>query len=328
MVNDSKKETLPMNTPEKIETFFFFASFLPLIYAVYKGFTGVFFGLQNFAWFFGITAIIYTLICEFVLLFLPIFCLAFQIRYAKKYFGTYPKVKIAARILIGVIIAAALFSSFFATQCWKMRFMPQIENYLEDKYGENALGNTTFDEPSGAAMIMQVHTPILPENATYEIHVTNAMDPIYDTLVNEFYKAEPDFYPELKIFIKEKENIPMDIDFNIISIKFDDYKFGDDFTVLFERTEYEIKELRVDYERVTDDLVLELTNQVWEEIYPNIPVAERTAFDIVVSENGVDAVTVFIQHPRNKKSEVDFLVWTSKWAGKSDLDGKKIELPL
>ncbi|MBQ6270963.1 MAG: hypothetical protein IJK65_04580 [Clostridiales bacterium] len=328
MVNDSKKETLPMNTPEKIETFFFFASFLPLIYAVYKGFTGMFFGLQNFAWFFGITAIIYTLICEFVLLFLPIFCLAFQIQYAKKYFGTYPKVKIAARILIGVIIAAALFSSFFATQCWKMRFMPQIKNYLEDKYGENALENTSLDEPFGAAMIVKAHTPILPENATFEIHVTNAMDPIYDTLVNEFYKAEPDFYPELKIFIKEKENIPMDIDFNIVSIKFDDYKFGDDFTVLFERTEYEIKEIRVDYEKVTDDLVLELTNQVWEEIYPNIPVAERTAFDIKVSEKGVDAVTVFIHHPRNKKSEVDFLVWTSKWDGKSDLDGKKIELPL
>ena len=328
MVNDSRKETLPMNTPEKIETFFFFASFLPLIYAVYKGFTGVFFGLQNFAWFFGITAIIYTLICEFVLLFLPIFCLAFQIRYAKKYFGTYPKVKIAARILIGVIIAAALFSSLFATQCWKMRFMPQIENYLEDKYGENALGNTTFDEPSGAAMIVKAHTPILPENATYEIHVTNAKNAISDTLVNEFYKAEPDFYPELKKYIKEKENIPMDIDFNIVSIKFDDYKFGDDFTVLFERTEYEIKELRVDYEKVTDDLVLELTNQVWEEIYPNIQVPERTAFDIKVSEKGIDAVTVFIQHPRNKKSEVDFLVWTSKWDGKSDLDGKKIELPL
>ena len=133
---------------------------------------------------------------------------------------------------------------------------------------------------------------------------------------------------EYKKYIKEKENIPMDIDFNIVSIKFDDYKFGDDFTVLFERTEYEIKELRVDYEKVTDDLVMDLTHQVWEEIYPNIPVAERTAFDIKVSENGVDAVTVFIQHPRNKKSEVDFLVWTSKWDGKSDLDGKKIELPL
>ncbi len=209
-----------------------------------------------------------------------------------------------------------------------MRFMPQIKNYLEGKYGENALENTSLDEPFGAAMIVKAHTPILPENATFEIHVTNAMDPIYDTLVNEFYKAEPDFYPELKKYIKEKENIPMDIDFNIVSIKFDDYKFGDDFTVLFERTEYEIKELRVDYEKVTDDLVLELTHQVWEEIYPNIPVAERTAFDIVVSEKGIDAVTVFIQHPRNKKSEVDFLVWTSKWDGKSDLDGKKIELPL
>lgn len=239
MNSESKKTTMPMDGWEKFWTFFFFDSFLPLIFVIYKAFTGVYF----YGWSFGFHGILLALLTIPLMPLILLICLIFQIGFAKNYFGNYPKLKIASRILVIVIIAAAILSNLVWEKCWDLKWRPKVENYLEELYGEKALDNTTLDDPSDMDTTIQAHTPVLPENTTFKIYVTNAMQPISDTLLPEFKDANPDFYPELKKYIREKENIPeeMLMDFDIISIQFEDYRYGDDFTVLFERTEYEIK---------------------------------------------------------------------------------------
>ena len=60
-----------------------------------------------------------------------------------------------------------------------------------------------------------------------------------DTDAHKFLK---DFYKDLTDYVKAKENIPSDTDvtFSIVSIDFGDYRDGDDYKVLFERTRYMI----------------------------------------------------------------------------------------
>lgn len=95
-------------------TILFFLSFLPVLYAVYRGFTGCYFGFgQGGGWFYGLDAIFITLFAESMLLFLPVWCLVFQIISGLKLFKTHPRIKHATWILIGVIALSVIACSVF-----------------------------------------------------------------------------------------------------------------------------------------------------------------------------------------------------------------------
>lgn len=314
---------------EVIGTVFFFASFIPFIYAVYKGFTGTFFGFRSYAWFFGLSAIMVTLAYECLICLLPLLCLIYQISFARKVISKYPKLQIAAWIFTGAVVVSALASIFMENVSRERKcrnLQPVIREYLTSKYGDDVADNSSFEIASQTGIIYDVHTPVLPDDKTYEVRVTQG-DRITDTLVTDFSGSSPDFFAEFKKYIIAKENIPegMDINIDILSIDFQDYHYGDDYADLFSRTEYSIKEIIVDLDTVTDEAVLDLTKKVWKEIYPNITVGQGS-FYLMVTENGVNAVEVFF-HVYKERPTVSFLVWESKWDGESALNGVELDLP-
>ena len=331
MENVSNAKTNAKKVLGIIGTVLFFLSFLPLIYAVFKGFTGVFFGFQGFAYFFGLFAIVLTLIYEcFLFFFLPVLCLIYQVGFGSNYIRHHKKLDRATKILVIVIIAAAVISSLFSGQLITLKHnlvQPKIRNHLAEVYGE-AASDIRFEIESLYSLKYNAHSPVLPQDKSFEIQVYNDNESIYDDLLSVFEETNKDYMPALKKYIAEKEHIPdgLEVIPDIISIDFKDYKYGDDITVLLGRTNYRIKGFNLDYSKVNDQIVMELTNKVWKEIYPNIPVSERTTFEIDIYENKTEAISVFFHPSKENKATVSFLVWESKWDGVSNLDNIEIEI--
>ena len=330
MENASNAKTNARKVLGTIGTVLFFLSFLPLIYAVSNGFTGVFFGFQGFAWFFGLFAIFLTLINECFYFFLPVLCLIYQIIFGRQYIKHHKKLDRATKILVIVIIAASVISSLVSGQLIYLKHnlvQPKIRNHLTEVYGE-AASDIRFEIESINSLKYSAYSPVLPQDKSFEIQVYNSNESIYDDLLSVFVETNKDYMPALKKYIAEKEHIPEGFEVipDIISIDFKDFKYGDDITVLLGRTNYRIKGFNVEYTKVNDQIVMDLTNKVWKEIYPNIPVSEKSTFEIDIFENGTEAISVFIHPSKDNKATVSFLVWESKWDGKSDLDNKETEI--
>ena len=330
MENASNAKTKAKKVLGIIGTVLFFLSFLPLIYAVFKGFTGVFFGFQGFAYFFGLFAIFLTLVSECLYFFLPVLCLIYQVGFGSNYIRHHKKLDRATKILIIVIIAAAVISSLFSGQLITLKHnlvQPKIKNHLAEVYGE-AASDIRFEIESINSLKYSAHSPVLPQDKSFEIQVYNSNESIYDDLLSFFVETNEDYLPALKKYIAEKEHIPEGLEVipDIISIDFKDFKYGDDITVLLGRTNYRIKGFNVDYSKVNDQIVTELTNKVWKEIYPNIPASEKSTFEIDIFENGTEAISVYIHPSKENKATVRFLVWESKWDGDSKLDNIETEI--
>lgn len=335
MENRSDNNSTRMTIPGTFGTVMFFLSFLPIIYAIYKSFTGVFFGLQGSAWFFGLPAIIYILIYESILFFLPLGCLIYQIIFFTKYIRRYEKLKTTTLILVGLILSSALISIVFAEQSLDLKhtvFRSKFRTHLTALYGEKAASAITFETDSRYEMTYNAHSPVLPADTCFQIRVINR-DKIWDDLTGTFTEANKDFYPEFTKHITSKEKLPAEYsyDIRIVSIDFQDYKNGDDLSVLFDRTKYVIKGLIRYSSEINEAIVTNTVNNVWKDIYPNVPL-DNDDFNIYFKENDdTDIISVYI---RKDKKRNQFIATITDWTkpdlqskGKfSAIDGKEIIL--
>ena len=328
MENVSDKSKPSMSVIEKIGTVVFFISFLPLIYAVFKGFSGAFLGLQGFAWFFGLPAIISTLIYECFLFFMPIGCLIYQIIFGRDFIRHHDTLKRLTKILVGFLIAASVISTVFAGQLLNIKhtvYQPLIRNHLKAQFGEKAATEISYEIASKQELSYTAHSPILPQDQSFEIRIINQGE-IWDDLTSAFFEANKDFCRDLKNYIIKKENIPEDFDYDlsIVSIDFQDYRDGEDYTVLFDRTKYVFTGVTVNYTQVTEAVITDVTDKVWKEVYSKVPL--NKIFAITFKEKDSTACRVEISgNPKSNKATANVYVW-SESSPVFGLHKKKIEL--
>lgn len=303
MENRTEKKSSSVSVQGIIGTVLFFLSFLPVIFAVYTSYTGVFFGLQGSAWFFGLPAIIYTLISECMMFFLPVVCLIFQILFFSNYIRKHKKLKFASLILTSLIIIFSLISIVFSEQLLDLKLLTshsKIRTHMTEVCGEKAASYIGFATESRYEMIYCAHSPILPQDKTFEIRViTNGR--IHDNLIDSFTETNKDFMTGLCEYVIAKEGIPSEYryDIRIVSIDFQDYKYGDDYKALYGRTRYVINGLTKGRYRVTEADVTDIIDQVWKNVFHKVPL-NGDRFIIDLSENGDTAVCILIE--KNRKS--------------------------
>ena len=153
-------------------TVLFFISFFPYINSVYYAYTGVFFGLQGFAWFFGFGGIFITLVFRYILL-IPI-CLIYQIKYGKEYFPKYKAIRTSALTLIAVIVLSGVIATIFGEKIVDINLQlaqTKIENYFEEKYGKEIAADLSYSVDSRYEMTFRATSPSLPDGQHYEIRV-------------------------------------------------------------------------------------------------------------------------------------------------------------
>jgi len=334
MDNRSENKTTSMTGGGIFGTILFFFSFLPIIFAVYKSYTGVFFGFQGFAWFFGLPAIIITLIYEFMLLFLPLGCFIYQILFFKNYIRHHEKLKTAALILVGLILSSAIISILFPEQLLSIKikvYEPKIRSHMTEVYGEKAASEITYETESRYEMKYKAYSPILPYGRSFEVRVINSGE-IHDELVNTFTETNKDYISKLTQHIVSKENLPDEFQYEIriTSIDFQDYKYGDDFTELFDRTKYVVTGVSVYPSEINETVIMDTIDKVWKDIYPNVQL-QAGDLSIYLKTNDITIISAYI---REDKKQEKFLVRIVDWTkpdfqhtGKyPDLDDKEIEL--
>ena len=140
-----------------IGTVLFFASFIPYAVAVFNGFNGVFFGIQGFAWFYGVWGVIFSLFQMFLLIpgciFIEIFFGRFVIRHFKV-------LKMATLVLVALLAVGTLASTVMVDSVQKARLVTdreQIEEYIADTFGEQYLAGAGIKEYSEDEEIFEVH---------------------------------------------------------------------------------------------------------------------------------------------------------------------------
>ena len=334
MENRSESKSPKMTITGIIGTVIFFLSFLPIIYAIYRSYTGILFGLQGFAWFFGLPAIIICLIYEGILFFLPVGCLIYQIIFFKNYIRLHGRLKKASAILVGLIVISALISILFPEQSLDLKYKmtePRIRSYFTDLYGEKVASEITYQTESRYEMKYAAYSPVLPQDKNFEINIING-DRIYDSFINTFTDVNKDFFPMLSKYVIAKENLPDEFtyDIRIVSIDFQDYKNGDDLSVLLDRTKYIINSLEAHYSNINEEVIMDTIDKVWKDIYPNVPLQSGDLY-IRFNNNDKSLISVYIREDRKQKK---FIARISDWSrpdfqspGKyQDLDGKEIEL--
>ena len=334
MVNRSDNYTNKMTGAGVFGTILFFASFLPIIFAIYKSYTGVFFGLQGFAWFFGLPAIIITLIYEFMLFFLPLICLIYQIIFFRNYIRRHKKLKTATLILVGLILSSALISILFPEPLLSIKIKlnePKIRSHMTAVYGEKAASEITYVIESRYEMKYKAYSPVLPQDKSFEVRVINE-GTIHEELINTFTETNKDYVTKLTDYIVSKEKLPnvFTYEIGILSIDFQDYKNGDDFAVLFDRTKYVIRRVNAFPSEINKTVIMDTIDKVWKDIYPNVPLLNG---DLSIYLNRNDQMVISANIREDKKQE-KFIARISDWTKPDfqstgeypELDNKEIEL--
>lgn len=104
---ESYNQPKQLSIPAMIGTVIFFISFLPYVHLIYAALRGVMFGMQGFVVCYGYGAIIVDAIALTFYLIMPA-CFIYQLIFGKAVISKHPALKRAVKILVIVLIVAAL----------------------------------------------------------------------------------------------------------------------------------------------------------------------------------------------------------------------------
>ncbi|MCR4777007.1 MAG: SUR7/PalI family protein [Saccharofermentans sp.] len=324
MDNRTEKTSSKTSVSLIIGTVLFFISFIPLIFAIYKSFTGYFL----LTWFFGFPAVLFVLLNEFKI-FIPFICLLFQVLFFTSYIRKHQKLLKVSLCFIGIVLFSVICSSILSeTNLNNLDRSAQarIRPHLAALYGEEAAADMTYYLTSKNSQSYEGHSPALPPDVSFQIQVIENRE-IRDDFTAVFQETNKSFSNEFVQYVINKHDLPSNMKYkiSIVSIDFQDYKNGDDYKILFERTKYALCSVDVNFENITETEVMNLVNRVWKNVFPKVPVSEDT-FDINIKiNNNLDTYIRITNTPEKNSATAKIHVWSNS-SSLSGLNKKKIEL--
>ena len=256
--------------------FVFFLSFVPYIYALYKGITGIVFGLQNFARFYGVEGVIIALISTPPLgPIIPLACLIYQIVFVVKVIRHHNSLKIGTLVFICLLVIATFLTeplSKAEKDSYANSNIQYADEYISDKYGTS--GNSGIKSYDGGWNISyEAKSAVLPDNSTFNVYDDPALGKHYtDDLMDEFLKANKSYSKDFCRYLVKKYNISgiSELDVYINKIEFGDYRHGDDYSCLFDKTDFTITTIVLYRNDFSEDKIEGTVINVWKKIYPKI----------------------------------------------------------
>ena len=265
-----------MTGSELFETFFFFVSFIPYLWLIYKGINGVVIAFRGAGHFYGFDAIFASLFLSPLIIFVPA-SIIYQIVYAVKHLPDHPALRIAS--LISVVCIIAGFIAVTPLSKAKIDFIAskdpdKISEYLSDKYGADFVEGIKIHKGKNGTRTYNVTTDALKgKYMTVKNEINPKDDYVFsDDLIDMYADPYSPYLSAFSTYLDDKYDMPdnMDIEPDIRSIEYEDYQYGDDFSVLFDRTDYSIRGIDVHVAEHTKDSVMDSIDQVYKDIYPSI----------------------------------------------------------
>lgn len=117
--------------------------------------------------------------------------------------------------------------------------------------------------------LFSMHYP----NPDLEYLFLKTVDPGYEAeLTENFLENNKNYDEDLADYVAKKNNIPDNMSFyiKIEYINFENYRTGEDYSVLYEKTTYNISNFNVHITEVNETTVTNTIYEIWNNIYPNI----------------------------------------------------------
>jgi hypothetical protein len=173
----------------------------------------------------------------------------------------------------------------------------------------------------------KVTTHVLPQGAEFSVY---PQDNYCNDLIWTFERCNESFHKEFESYLDSKYKMPdnMDLQVNILSIDFMDYRDGDDYTLLFPNVTYEITGITVDSAELDDDIVIGITESIWEEEMPRLDrITGERFFSLIITQNGHYAFSVTIFFDSSNPDTATASVTTySDYTGTTKLQNHEIQL--
>ena len=242
----------------------FFLSYLPYISIISAGINGVQRGLIGGPFIYGFEAMYNQLVLGSIIPVFPI-CFLYQLIFGISCIRKHKILTIADLIIVFAIISSAL-AVGFSYESKKSGLVNEesdsIKTYLAEKYDIDPDSVTGIRLENLDERCYGVSCDVLPKGAEFEIYTDVEYS---DVLVSAFVRLNKDFRNEFTAYLENKYDLPDNMHFsiNVISISFGDYRDGDDYSLLFERTDYEIIGLEVDLNEINDDIVKDVISDIW-----------------------------------------------------------------
>ena len=307
-----------------IGTIVFFISFMPYYFIVNAGIRGINFGFgQGFGHFTGVDG---AFIAAWGLTLTGIipFCLVYQIIFGRKVIRRYKPLKTIAILLISVTSISLILTIPVSNAFQKAvleKEPERITEYLSGKYGEEMAKdiNIEFDcEEDSTFRYYNVSTPVLPDGSTFKVRVDlfkdNRLD---DYLVSEFIKANITFNEDCNAFIREKYNLPKNYTISgyPYSIDFGNYRYGNSYKELLNRTEYSINRISINTSQVDEDIAKQYVKDIWENNYLKEQVHNcDNALVVNIDLNGQNEYVAYISSPQGSDTALVRLYEPSKYS--------------
>lgn len=317
----------------------FFASYIPYISIISAGIEGVQRGLIGGPYVFGFEAMQNQLLWGCVI---PVFpaCFIYQMVFGIAYVRKRRILSVATLVIVAAIIISAL-SVGFSFENKKSKIIKEdsdtIRTYLAEKYGIDPDSVTNIRVDVYDDRSYKATCDVLPKDAEFIVYTQLELG---DSLKDTFLFYNDGFMDEFNAYLDEKYDFPdnMHCQANVLSIDFGDYKNGDDFAVLFDRIEYEIRGIEVELPEVNDDILNDVLQDIWADqslvIEPTrVPKNQfmRDAVDsyyiVYIKVNGqyaFSAEVIFNVYTSNKGTAL--ISAYSDYTGDTDLNNGSIKL--
>lgn len=309
-----------------IGTVFFFLSYIPYIWIIINSLDGVQTGLIGGPYVHGFDAMIHILLWFCIIPIVPV-CFIYQLIFGIAYIRKRRKLSIVTLILVALIVVGILAAGLpevIKKELQTKADSPVITEYLEGKYGQEMASNITMKVYDYESHGYKVTSPVLPEGLYFYTYVGNGY---YDDLINTFTREHVDFQDRFDDYINGKYDMPENIRFktHIKSIDFGDYKHGDDYSVLFERTNYDITEIVYETDEISDDIAIGIFKDAWNNYFSQSDIPSDTDhLTVYITKDGKYIVNAAIIP--DKDHPAAYITTYSDYLSPTDLNGQRISL--
>lgn len=325
MEKSTEKKSTAKNVFGIFGAIVFFLSYVPYIFVISAGITGVQRGLIGGPYIYGFDAMFNNLTWFCIIPIIPI-CAIYQLVFGFLYIRKRKILTVATLLLVaGIIIAFISVGLSFENKKNSIirADAASIKTNLALKYGDEMAGNIGIQLMDYDDHSYYVITDVLPQGDRFTIYPEQDYR---DDLITEFELYNDSFHDDLTNYVNRQNNLPDNMSFSIVteSINFGDYKDGDDYSVLFEKTKYRLTGITVDTAVLNDDTVLEIISDVWNDHAGKFE--NEDYYNLYIKQNGKNAFIVTVYYSPDKKEGTADISTYSDYQGDTRLNGAVIAL--
>ena len=168
--------------------------------------------------------------------------------------------KTISLILLSVVVMTALCSCTASGKLLESE-EPKIKSYLSDKYGNEMADGVKIKVKDADKGEFEVKSPLLGKDSSgFVVKKVETGTEYYDSFMNLF-NVETNFLGEYEKYVESKFPENFQIEMWDVRTDFNGYSYGDDITALYERSDYTLLDVKVNFDELDNEKAFEFIEE-------------------------------------------------------------------